>query len=121
MKIETINELLIDVVSKASKITVRNPNQPILENILLEIIDNSTLKVTSYNLDIFYTQDIFVKTIESSKYNKICVNPNILLSYLNLFGKNDSVFLEFNENCIKVKVNNQESNIQTISELKNYF
>lgn len=115
MKIETINELLIDVVSKSSKITVRNPNQPILENVLFELIDSSTLRVTSYNLDIFYTQDIFIKTLETSKYNKICINPNILLSYLNLFNKNDSVFIEFNENYLKIKINNQESNIQTLS------
>ena len=37
MKIETINELLIDVIGKAAKITVRNPNQPVLENVLFEV------------------------------------------------------------------------------------
>ena len=52
MKIETINELLIDVIGKASKISTKNPNQPILENVLLEVVDESTLRVTSYNLDI---------------------------------------------------------------------
>ena len=58
MKIETINELLIDVIGKASKISTKNPNQPILENVLLEVVDEATLRVTSYNLDIFYTQEI---------------------------------------------------------------
>ena len=115
MKIETINELLIDVISKASKITNKNPNQPILENILLEVSDSSTLKITSYNLDIFYTQDIFIKTIEDGKNKKTCINPSILLSYLNLFDKNENVLLEIGENSLKIKINNQESNIQTVS------
>jgi DNA polymerase III subunit beta len=125
MKIETINELLIDVIGKASKITSKNPNQPILENILFEVIDESTLRITSYNLDIFYTQDVFIKTKEKGKYSKICINPNLLLSYLNLFGKNENVFIEISEKTIKIKINNQESDIQTVSsdgypDIKNF-
>lgn len=115
MKIETINELLIDVIGKASKISTKNPNQPILENVLLEVVDESTLRVTSYNLDIFYTQEIFIKTIETGKIKKICVNPHLLLSYLNLFDKGENVTLEIAENTIKTKIKNQESNIQTVS------
>lgn len=115
MKIETINELLIDIIGKASKITVKNPNQPVLENILLEVIDQTTLKVTSYNLDIFYTQEVFIKTILDSKNKRICINPNILLSYLSLFDKNDNVNIEFCENSLKIKIKNQESNIQAVS------
>jgi DNA polymerase-3 subunit beta len=117
MKIETINELLIDVVGKASKITTRNPNQPILENILFEVLDESTLKITSYNLDIFYTQEIFIKSILEGKNKKICVNPNLLLSYLNLFDKNENVIIEITENSIKIKIKNQESNIQAVSSV----
>ena len=115
MKIETINELLIDVIGKASKISTKNPNQPILENVLLEVVDESTLRVTSYNLDIFYTQEIFIKTKETGKIKKVCVNPHLLLSYLNLFDKGENVTLEISENTIKTKVKNQESNIQTVS------
>ena len=115
MQIETINELLIDVIGKASKITIKNPNQPILENILLEVVDSSNLKITSYNLDIFYTQEVFIKTLSEGKIKKICINPNIILSYLNLFDKNENVILDFNENSLKIKVKNQESNIQAVS------
>ena len=117
MKIETINELLIDVIGKASKISTKNPNQPILENVLLEVVDEATLRVTSYNLDIFYTQEIFIKTKELGKIKKICVNPHLLLSYLNLFDKNENVTLEISENSIKTKIKNQESNIQTVSSV----
>lgn len=125
MKIETINELLIDVVGKASKITTRNPNQPILENVLFEILDESTLKITSYNLDIFYTQEIFIKSISEGKVKKVCINPNLLLSYLNLFDKNENVVMEIAENSIKIKIKNQESNIQAVSsntypDIKNF-
>lgn len=125
MKIETINELLIDVIGKAAKITVRNPNQPVLENILFEVVDESTLRITSYNLDIFYTQDIFIKTVAEGKVKKICINPNLLLSYLNLFNKNENVIIEIVENSIKIKVKNQESNMQTVSantypDIKNF-
>ena len=115
MKIETINELLIDVIGKASKITTKNPNQPILENILLEVVDSSTLKITSYNLDVFYTQEVFIKTLSEGKTKKICINPSILLSYLSLFDKNENVNIEFSENSLKIKVKNQESNIQAVS------
>ncbi len=115
MKIETINELLTDVIGKASKISTKNPNQPILENVLLEVVDESTLRVTSYNLDIFYTQEIFIKTKETGKVKKICINPHLLLSYLNLFDKGENVTLEILENTIKTRVKNQESNIQTVS------
>ncbi len=125
MKIETINELLIDVIGKAAKITTRNPNQPVLENILFEITDESTLRITSYNLDIFYKQDIFIKTISEGKNKKICINPNLLLSYLNLFNKNENVIIEILENSIKIKVKNQESNMQivfanTYPDIKNF-
>ena len=115
MKIETVNELLIDVVGKASKISNKNPNQPILENILFEVTDESTLRITSYNLDIFYTQDIFIKTKEAGKIKKICVNPHLLLSYLNLFNKGENVTIEITENSIKIRIKDQESNIQTVS------
>ena len=37
------------------------------------------------------------------------------MSYLNLFDKNENVILEFNENSLKIKVKNQESNIQAVS------
>ncbi len=114
MKIETINELLIDVIGKASKITTKNPNQPVLENVLLEVVDESTLRVTSYNLDIFYTQEIFIKTKETGKNSKTCINPNLLLSYLTLFDKNENVTLEIAENSLKTKIKGQESNIQTV-------
>ncbi len=115
MKIETINELFIDVVSKASKITSKNPNQPILENIIIETVDESTLRITAYNLDIFYTQDIFIKTKNVGKFNKTCINPYILLSYLNLFDKNENVLIEFSENTLNISIKNQESIIQTFS------
>jgi DNA polymerase-3 subunit beta len=125
MKIETINELLIDVIGKASKVTNKNPNQPILENILLSIVDESTLRVTGYNLDIFYTQEIFIKTKEEGKTKKICVNPALLLSYLNLFDKNENVEIHISETFIKIKVKNQESTMQVVSasgypDIKNF-
>ncbi len=115
MKIETINELMIDVINRASKITTKNPNQPILENILLEVIDDSTLRITGYNLDIFYTQDIFIKTKEIGRFNKICLNPNLILSYLSLFDKNENVSIEIEEKTVKVSVKNQGSVIQAVS------
>lgn len=106
---------MIDVINKASKITTKNPNQPILENILLEVIDDSTLRITGYNLDIFYTQDIFIKTKEKGRFNKICLNPNLILSYLSLFDKNENVSIEIEEKTVKVSVKNQGSVIQAVS------
>ncbi len=119
MQIETINEILTDAISKASKIATKNPQIPVLEYILLEVVDESTLKVTGYNLDIFFTQEVFIKTQGfEGKPKSICIQGNLLLSYLGLFSKDEKVVLILSDKSIKVQIKNQESSIHCISSLE---
>ena len=119
MHIETINEILTDAVSKASKIATKNPQIPLLEYILLEMIDKSTLRVTGYNLDTYYTQDVFVKSkSDSSGKVSICVQGNLLLSYLGLFEKNEKVTLNISEKKIQVSIQDQQSSIHCVGAVE---
>ena len=61
MRIETINEILTEAISKASKIATKNPQTPILEYVHLEVVDDSTIRISGYNLDTYISQDVFVK------------------------------------------------------------
>lgn len=119
MQIETINEILTDAVSKASKIATKNPQIPILEYILLEVVDESTLKVTGYNLDIYFTQEVFIKTQGfDGKARSVCIQGNLLLSYLALFDKHEKTTLTISDKSIKIQLQGQESSIHCISSLE---
>lgn len=119
MQIETINEILTDAISKASKISTKNPQIPVLEYILFEVVDESTLKVTGYNLDIYFTQEVFIKTQGfEGKTKSICIQGNLLLSYLGLFSKDEKVVLVFSDKSVKIQIQNQESSIHCISSLE---
>ena len=64
MRIETINEIFTEAINKASKIAIKNPQNPILEYVHIEVLDSSTMQVSGYNLDTYVTQQVFIKTQE---------------------------------------------------------
>jgi DNA polymerase-3 subunit beta len=116
MEISTIHEILFEAISKASKITIKNPQIPVLEYVLLELLDASTLRVTANNLDILYIQDIFVKTLSSEfKKQSVCVAGGLVLSYLSLFNKNDQIHLTISEKGLILNINGQKSTINGVS------
>ncbi len=116
MEITTVNEILFEAISKASKITTKNPQIPVLEYILLDLVDDSTLRVTANNLDILYIQDVFVKTTENTfKKQSICVSGGLIMSYLGLFNKEDQVKIGFSEKSLVFSINNQKSTINGVS------
>ncbi len=116
MRIETINEIFTEAISKASKIAVKNPQNPILEYIHIELIDASTLQISGYNLDTYITQAIFVKLQENfTKKISLCVQGGLVLSFLSLFSKDDSISIELTDSNLKLIIQNQESNIRCVS------
>lgn len=119
MRIETINEIFNEAVSKASKIATKNPQNPILEYTHIELVDASTIQVSGYNLDTYITQSIFVKSQDTfSKKIAVCVQGNLILSFLALFGKEDSVQIEITDTNLKLTIQNQESNIRCVSAVE---
>ncbi|MES2623437.1 MAG: DNA polymerase III subunit beta [Patescibacteria group bacterium] len=120
MSIETINEILAEAISKASKIAVKNPQTPILEYVHVEVMDASTVKISGYNLDTYVSQEVFVKTKDFDEKRKvsICVQGGLILSFLALFGKNEKVELEITDSNVKITVMDQESTIRCVSALE---
>ncbi len=109
MQIETINEIFTEAVSKAVKVAVKNPQNPILEYIYIEIVDESTIEISGYNLDTYIKQQVFVKISDfTSKKTSICVQGGLVLSFLALFNKEDKISLHISESNLKITVNNQE-------------
>lgn len=116
MRIETINEIFTEAINKASKIAVKNPQNPILEYIHIEVVDSSTIQISGYNLDTYITQQVFAKTNEDvSKKTSLCVQGGLVLSFLSLFNKDDTVYLDINDINLKITINKQESNIRCVS------
>ncbi|MEN9604795.1 MAG: hypothetical protein RJB39_480 [Candidatus Parcubacteria bacterium] len=116
MEISTLNEILFEAISKASKITTKNPQIPVLEYVFLELTDNSTLRVVANNLDILYIQDVFVKTLNTEyKKTSICVSGGLILSYLGLFDKSEQVRLTISDKSIVLNIKDQKSTISGVS------
>lgn len=119
MEVTTINEILFEAISKASKITIKNPQVPILEYILLETVDQSTIRVTAHNLDITYKQDVFVKSVgEDFKKISVCISGPLILSYLSLFSKNDQVSVKISDKNLVFTINKQKSTINGASSVE---
>ena len=115
MRIETINEIFTEAISKASKIAIKNPQNPILEYVHLELIDSSTIQISGYNLDTYITQSIFIKSQEEFvKKIAVCVQGGLILSFLSLFNKDDSISIEITDSNLKLTIENQESNIRCV-------
>ncbi len=116
MEISTVNEIFFEAIAKASKITTKNPQIPVLEYVFLELIDDSTLRVVANNLDILYIQDVFVKNL-SQQFKKvsICVSGGLILSYLGLFDKQEHIKITLSDKGIVLNVKNQRSSISGVS------
>ncbi|MES2985886.1 MAG: DNA polymerase III subunit beta [Patescibacteria group bacterium] len=116
MRIETINEILTEAVNKASKIATKNPQTPILEYVHFEVVNESTIRISGYNLDTYISQDVFVKTKDfTEKKTATCVQGGLVLSFLALFDKNEKVEMTLGDSGLKINIAGQESTIRTVS------
>lgn len=116
MEISTLNEILFEAISKAAKITTKNPQIPVLEYVFLELTDSTTLRVVANNLDILYIQDIFVKSL-SAEFKKVsvCVSGGLILSYLSLFDKTEQIKITLSEKGLILNIRDQKSTISGVS------
>lgn len=119
MRIETINEIFTEAVGKASKVAIKNPQNQILEYVHIEIIDNTTMQISGYNLDAYVTQQIFIKTQgDFTKKIGLCVQGGLILSFLALFNKEDVLYIDIQDSSLRLTINKQESNIRCVSDVE---
>ncbi len=109
MKIECIKEKLLQVVSKAEKISSKNPALPILSCLLFEV-ENNNLKIKATNMDIGIESEIPVKVEE----NGVVAVPGSVLNNLLLNTQIDkSVIFETIDNNLHIKTEHIKSIIKT--------
>ena len=111
MKIECIKEKLHLAVSKAEKIVGKNISLPVLSCLLLETKGNF-LVIRSTNLDLGLEITIPIKVLEEGK---VAVPANIISMFLNNLNDDKNIFIETNDNILKISSSTSEANIKTIS------
>ncbi len=120
MHIETIHEIFFEAIYKTNKIAIKNAGQPLLQYIHLQLIDETTLRISAYNMDVYIYQDIFVKIINKDIENKsifnknICIDANIVISFLSLFEKNQNICIKINDNNLEIEIAGQISKYNII-------
>lgn len=111
MKIECIKEKLHLAVSKAEKIVGKNINLPVLSCLLFETKGNF-LVIRSTNLDLGLEISIPVKVLEEGK---VAVPANIISMFLNNLNDDKNIFIETNDNILKISSSTSEASIKTVS------
>jgi DNA polymerase-3 subunit beta len=110
MKIECIKEKLHVAVSKAEKIVSKNINLPVLSCLLFETKGNNLI-IRSTNLDLGLEISIPVKIEEEGK---VAVPASIISGFLNSVNDDKNIFLETNENILKIQTQSSVANIKTL-------
>lgn len=109
MKIECVKEKLLQVVSKAEKITSKNPTLPILSCLLLEV-KNNNLIIKATNMDLGIEAEIPVKVEEEGV---VAVPGSVLNNLLSNIQIDKSVIFETIDNNLQVKTEHGKSIIKT--------
>lgn len=109
MKIECVKEKLLQVVSKAEKITSKNPTLPILSCLLLEV-KNNNLIIKATNMDLGIEAEIPVKVEEEGV---VAVPGSVLNNLLSNIQIDKSVIFETVDNNLQVKTEHGKSIIKT--------
>lgn len=110
MKVICSKEKLYNVVSKAERITGKNPTLPVLSCILLEA-KGSHLIVRSTNLDLGIEINIPVKV---EKEGDVAIPGGLLLQYLSNISNDENITLELNNKNIFLKSSKSEATIKAI-------
>lgn len=110
MKIECIKEKLSQALTKAEKITSKNPTLPVLSCIVLEAHDQNLI-IQSTNLDSAFEIKIPVKSLIPGK---VAVPGIILSSFINLL-KEKSVTLETKEGNLLITTEHHQTTIKAFS------
>lgn len=107
MKFSCTQENLNQILNVVSHIAVKNPNLPILSNILIKA-ENKNLILSSTNLEIGISAIVRGKIEEDGEYS---VDARLFSSYISLLPK-DRIDIELIENELKVQCQKQKTKIR---------
>lgn len=110
MKFSCIQENLKQGLTMVSNITSKNINLPILNNVLIEVKDNS-IHLSSTNLEIGIKNTIRGKVEQEGSFT---VEAKLLNDYISLLPK-ERIDLELKENQLLVSCNNNKTKIKGIN------
>lgn len=109
MKITCVLEKLRSAVSKTEKITTKKASLPVLECLLLEVVNNS-LVIRSTNLDIGIEITVPVKV---KTPGRVAVPAGVLSQFLSNLPTDGSVELEHNEKTLVISGDTFRTEIKT--------
>lgn len=109
MKITCVLEKLRSAVVKTEKITTKKASLPVLECLLLEVVDNA-LVIRSTNLDIGIEITVPVKV---KKPGRVAVPATVLSQYLSNLPTDGSVELEHNSKTLTISGDTFKTEIKT--------
>lgn len=110
MKIESIQEKLLEAVEKAEKVTQKNPTLPVLSGISLEVV-GSMLTLRATNLDLGISIHLSVKASEDGH---VVVPAQVFLALLNSLSKEKGVTLALNGQNLVVETKNTRSAVKIL-------
>ncbi len=111
MKIECIKNKITDLVSKAERVTGRNPNLPVLSCLLLQV-ENGHLKVNATNLDIGISGSLLVRVFMEGR---IAVPASILGGFLSQLPNEENVVFEVVEGNLLVSTKHSKTTIKSLN------
>jgi DNA polymerase-3 subunit beta len=109
MKIKCVLDKLKVAVAKTERITTKKASLPVLECLLLEVVNNK-LHVRATNLDIGVEITIPVKVDEPGR---VAVPASILSQYLSHLPTDGSVELEYNGKTLRIFSSTSDTEIKT--------
>lgn len=115
MKIEINKNNLLKVLSKADKITGKNPSLSILQCVIIKTLD-SQIEVSSTNLE------LSIKLYTPAKIERsgtIAINASLLVSYLSNLNQEEKLILDYSEQTLKIMSGKSETQINTF-DLKDF-
>jgi len=112
MKIETVYNKIKPAISGAERIAKRQSTTPILSCILLETVDNNSLKIKSTDLNLGFEVSIPAKIEEEGS----CAVPaGVISAFLsNISDTNKAVRIETDGGTIKIAAGSAKSSIKTM-------
>lgn len=111
MKFEITLEKIKDAVSRIQKVSSKNISLPILENVLLEVKNNS-LSLRSTNLHIGVEIDTPAKT---EKEGVVCVKLDIFAQIINSLTETNKVSFELIDSVLHIQTENSQMSIKTFA------
>jgi DNA polymerase III subunit beta len=109
MKIEILREKLNQAIAIVSRVTIKSPNLPILEGIMIKADDNS-VHFSATDLEMGIEVSVLSKVSKSGQ----AVVPTRILAPLSKLIGDEKLYLELNKNSLNIKDSENETSLQTM-------